>query len=113
LHELVSTGDGLAVLEAGMTLGGGELQHFGVNSNTSARGFLKCAYKRREVAGTGHADNGDNNNSNKKAQGEKASPAAKKKKPADPDEESEDELAEDSERGDGSDDEQGSPSKQW
>lgn len=98
-----------------MTLGGGELQNFGVNSNTSARGFLKCAYKRREVATNNHADHGDNNNSNKKTQGEKASPAPKKKKQTDGDqeEESEDELAEDSERCDGSDDEQGSPQKQW
>ena len=115
MHELVSTGDGLAVIEQGMALGGGELQNFGVNSNTSARGFLKCAYKRREVAtNSNQADNGDNNNSNKKTHGEKASPAPKKKKQTDGDQEedSEDELAEDSERCDGSDDEQG-PQKQW
>lgn len=75
LHELVATGDGLAIIEQGMTLGGGELQHFGVNSNTSARGFLKCAYKKRELT-SNNTDNGDNNNknSNKKA-AEKASPA--------------------------------------
>ena len=100
-----------------MSLGGGELQNFGLNSNTSARGFLKCAYKKREVVTT-NADNGEssnNKNSNKKASGEKASPPPKKKKQTDgeQDEESDDELAEDSERGDGSDDEPVSPQKQW
>jgi len=33
---------GLAILEAGTTLGGGALQHYLINSNTSAEGFLYC-----------------------------------------------------------------------
>lgn len=81
LHELVATGDGLAIIEQGMSFGGGELQNFGLNSNTSARGFLKCAYRKREVQTTS-AENGENNNknSNKKAAAEKASPPPKRKK---------------------------------
>jgi hypothetical protein len=30
-----------------MSFGGGNLQHFGINSNTSANGFLKCTYKKK------------------------------------------------------------------
>ena len=40
-------GDGLAILESGMSLGGGCLQHYGINSNTSATGFMKCVYKKK------------------------------------------------------------------
>jgi hypothetical protein len=97
-----------------MSLGGGELQHFGLNSNTSARGFLKCAYKKRDVAAA-RAGGSDSKDSGKKASGESASPPPKRKKQAEgDDEESEEELAEDSERGDGSD-EDASPEgkKQW
>lgn len=36
------SGDGIAVLEKGLCLGGGQLQTYGLNSNTSANGFLKC-----------------------------------------------------------------------
>ena len=49
LNELVAKGDGLAVIEQGLTLGGGNLINFGINSNTSANGFIKCLYKRREL----------------------------------------------------------------
>jgi len=50
LNELVAKGDGLAIIEQGLTLGGGCLEKFGLNSNTSANGFIKCLYKRREIA---------------------------------------------------------------
>ena len=40
-------GDGIALIEQGLAFGGGHLQNFGINSNTSANGFIKCLYKRR------------------------------------------------------------------
>ena len=49
LNELVAKGDGLAIIETGLAFGGGCLQNFGINSNTSANGFIKCLYKRREL----------------------------------------------------------------
>lgn len=49
-HELVNTGEGLAIVEQGLTLGGGDLQNFGIHSNTSARGFIKCTYKKKVSA---------------------------------------------------------------
>ena len=49
MNELVAKGDGLAIIEQGLAFGGGCLQNFGVNSNTSANGFIKCLYKRREI----------------------------------------------------------------
>lgn len=49
LTELVNSGDGIAILEEGLSFGGGDLQYYGINSNTSANGFLKCTYKKREV----------------------------------------------------------------
>lgn len=48
-HELVTTGEGLAILDQGLSFGGGDLQHFGIHSNTSARGFIKCTYKKKDV----------------------------------------------------------------
>ena len=47
MNELVTTGDGVAIIEQGMSFGGGNLQYFGINSNTSANGFLKCTYKKK------------------------------------------------------------------
>ncbi len=47
LSELVQTGDGVAIVEAGLCLGGGFLQQFGINSNTSANGFIKCLYRKK------------------------------------------------------------------
>ena len=84
LHELVTTGDGLAVLESGLCFGGGDLQEYGINSNTSANGFLKCTYKKRETT-----------QSPAKASPKK-SPA--KKVSSESEDESDGELAEDSER---------------
>lgn len=49
LTELVGQGDGIAILEQGLSFGGGTLASFGINSNTSANGFIKCLYKRREI----------------------------------------------------------------
>jgi hypothetical protein len=47
LHELVTTGEGIAIVEQGLSLGGGDLQHFGLNSNTSANGFMRGLYSRK------------------------------------------------------------------
>ena len=46
LNELVTTGQGIAILEMGLSLGGGDLQNFGINSNTSANSFLKSTYNK-------------------------------------------------------------------
>jgi hypothetical protein len=39
-------GDGMAIVEAGINFGGGILGRYGINSNTSGGGFLKCTYKK-------------------------------------------------------------------
>ena len=44
---MVQTGDGIAIVDNGLSLGGGYLQQFGINSNTSANGFIKCLYKKK------------------------------------------------------------------
>jgi hypothetical protein len=49
LQELLN-GDGIAIVEAGLSFGGGGLQNFGLNSNTSANGFIKCLYKKVKLA---------------------------------------------------------------
>ena len=49
MNELVNSGNGCAVIESGLNFGGGALQNFGLNSNTSANGFIKCLYKRKEI----------------------------------------------------------------
>jgi len=49
LAELATTSDGIVVLEQGLNFGGGDLGQYGINSNTSANGFLKCIYRRREL----------------------------------------------------------------
>jgi hypothetical protein len=49
LHELVAGGDGIAIVETGLSLGGGNLQHFGINSNTSANGFIRGFYKKKDT----------------------------------------------------------------
>jgi hypothetical protein len=46
LTDLVTSGDGIAVLDAGIAFGGGALQSFGINSNTSASGFIRCMNKK-------------------------------------------------------------------
>jgi hypothetical protein len=81
----VTTGEGIAIIEQGLTFGGGALQNFGINSNTSANGFIKCTYKKREVPG--------------------GSPAKSPPKKAAKDD-SESSCAEDSERGEGGDEEE-------
>jgi hypothetical protein len=45
LNELLQ-GDGLAIIDAGLNFGGGILGRYGINSNTSGGGFLKCAFKK-------------------------------------------------------------------
>ena len=41
LSDLVTKNGGIAIIEQGSSFGGGNLQHFGINSNTSANGFMK------------------------------------------------------------------------
>ena len=50
LKTLITQGNGIAVLEKGYTLGGGNLQHYIINSNTSADGFLQCLYGDQKKA---------------------------------------------------------------
>ena len=38
--------DGVAILDNGISLGGGMLCNYGINSNTSANSFLKCIFRR-------------------------------------------------------------------
>jgi ribulose 1,5-bisphosphate synthetase/thiazole synthase len=38
--------DGVAILDAGMSFGGGMLANYGINSNTSANSFLKCIFRK-------------------------------------------------------------------
>ena len=38
------TDGGIAILDQGSSFGGGALASFGINSNTSANGFIKCSY---------------------------------------------------------------------
>lgn len=47
LGDLVTKDDGIAILEQGEGFGGGQLQEYGINSNTSANGFMKCTYKKK------------------------------------------------------------------
>lgn len=49
LHDLIRSKDqgygnnnGLAIIDEGFSFGGGRLASYGINSNTSAGGFLKC-----------------------------------------------------------------------
>lgn len=48
LNELLQ-GDGLAIIDSGLNFGGGILGRYGINSNTSGGGFLKCAYKKNKT----------------------------------------------------------------
>lgn len=44
-------GDGLAIIDAGLNFGGGILGRYGINSNTSGGGFLKCMAKKIKKGG--------------------------------------------------------------
>ena len=46
LKNLLMDEGGVAVLEMGQSFGGGSLQFYGINSNTSANGFLKCIFTK-------------------------------------------------------------------
>ena len=50
LNELIQ-GDGVAIIDAGLNFGGGTLSHYGINSNTSGGGFLKCTFKKHKNVG--------------------------------------------------------------
>jgi len=45
--ELVQ-GEGLAVLDTGTSFGGGNLCNYGINSNTSANGFVKAILRKKD-----------------------------------------------------------------
>lgn len=51
LNELCNTGDGIGIVEQGLSFGGGCLQNFGINSNTCANGFFRGIYKKKEGTG--------------------------------------------------------------
>ena len=40
--------DGIAVLDQGTSFGGGMLCNYGINSNTSANGFMKCLFRKQK-----------------------------------------------------------------
>ncbi len=67
LTELLQ-GDGLAIIDAGINFGGGILGRYGINSNTSGGGFLKCTYKKIKK---------DKNAAEKTADDEKKGPSKK------------------------------------
>lgn len=46
LQELVNN-DGLAIIDKGTSFGGGQLCNYGINSNTSANGFVKSLLMRK------------------------------------------------------------------
>ena len=39
-------GDSIAIIDEGISFGGGNLSYYGINSNTSAAGFLKCIARK-------------------------------------------------------------------
>ena len=39
----------MVILEAGLAFGGGTLSNYAINSNTSANGFIKCLYKKKDA----------------------------------------------------------------
>lgn len=45
LNEFIQD-DGVAILDAGISFGGGMLCNYGINSNTSANSFLKCIFRK-------------------------------------------------------------------
>ena len=46
-----SNNSGLAIIDEGISFGGGQLQNYGINSNTSAGGFLKAITKQVKKKG--------------------------------------------------------------
>lgn len=39
-------GEGFAIIDSGLNFGGGLLSKYGINSNTSGGGFIKCTTKK-------------------------------------------------------------------
>ena len=77
----MAKGEGLAIIEQGLNFGGGCLQNFGLNSNTSANGFIKCLYKRREIANIAQAQQAVNNLNGQAANAGKVTQAANSPNP--------------------------------
>ena len=48
--ELIQ-GEGVAVLDTGISFGGGNLCNYGINSNTSANGFVKAILRKKDKSG--------------------------------------------------------------
>lgn len=45
-HGQLLQGDSIAIIDEGISFGGGNLGAYGINSNTSAHGFLKCTSRK-------------------------------------------------------------------
>jgi hypothetical protein len=45
-HGQLFQGDSIAIIDEGLSFGGGNLGSYGINSNTSAHGFLKCTSRK-------------------------------------------------------------------
>jgi hypothetical protein len=45
-HGQLLQGDSIAIIDEGLSFGGGNLGSYGINSNTSAHGFLKCTSRK-------------------------------------------------------------------
>ena len=45
----------MAILDNGISLGGGMLCNYGINSNTSANSFLKCIFRKAKEKNTTNA----------------------------------------------------------
>ena len=56
LENLIKSGDGIAIIEKGTALGGGNLQNYIINSNTSADGFLACLQSAKGMTRSGSAE---------------------------------------------------------
>lgn len=52
---MITQGKGIAILDAGYSFGSGNLGTYGLNSNTSANGFLKQLHTRREATVFNHS----------------------------------------------------------
>jgi hypothetical protein len=48
-HTALLHGESLAIIDEGICFGGGNLCFYGINSNTSAGGFLKCSNRKIKI----------------------------------------------------------------
>lgn len=45
-HQQLLQNDSICIIDTGTSFGGGHLCEYGIRSNTSAKGFLKCTYRK-------------------------------------------------------------------